>query len=75
MAANRSGSVLVLLAVDSIGRVSDCRIIERMGDPQFEPLVCTVYRKRARYSPALDSSGQPTASYHLPPRVRFVLGQ
>ncbi|MCY7280938.1 MAG: hypothetical protein LH610_08610 [Sphingomonas bacterium] len=29
VAANRSGSVLVLLAVYSIGRVSDCRIIDR----------------------------------------------
>jgi len=69
----RIGAILALLGIDEAGKVTDCRIIERSGDPLFEEVVCTVFRKRARYKPALGSNGQPIASYHLAPRVRFHL--
>lgn len=71
--AGRMGSVLALLAIDTNGSVTDCRVIETSGDPVFEQTVCKVYRKRSRFTPALDSGGKPTTSYYLAPRVRFML--
>ena len=71
--AGRMGSVLVLLAIDQTGSVTDCRIIELSGDPIFGKTVCAAFRKRSRFTPALDSGGKPIASNYMAPRVRFML--
>lgn len=69
----RQGSVRVLLTVDAMGRSTECRVIESSGDKDLDVTTCSVYRKRAKFAPALDIGGKAVASKVLVPRVRWVM--
>ena len=51
------------LAVDPAGQVTACIIQNRFPPGGFGELTCRLLRARARFRPALDSSGKPVASY------------
>ena len=58
--AGQSGSVLVRLMVDAEGRIGECAIVEGSGAAVLDQRTCQIIVKRARFRPALDSSGAPT---------------
>jgi TonB family protein len=68
----RQGGVRVLLSLDATGAMSDCRLIEGSGDASIDAVPCRVFRKRAKFTPALDANGRPVASAYLAPIVRFM---
>lgn len=67
------GSVRVLLSVDQRGSPYACKVIESSGDADLDAVTCNVYRKRAKFAPALDVDGKPVASQYLAPQVRWEM--
>lgn len=58
---NMQGKVGFVLDVDSAGRVSDCHVVRSSGWPVLDQTTCALLRRRARFLPAIDSSGVPTS--------------
>lgn len=59
------GTVAFKLQIDRAGIPADCAIEHSSGYDELDQQVCTLLVKRARFSPALDASGNPmTATYH-----------
>lgn len=67
------GSVRVLLSIDQRGSPYACKVIESSGDTDLDAVTCNVYRKRAKFAPALDAEGKPVAGKLLAPRVRWEM--
>jgi TonB family protein len=56
-----SGTVVLKFQVDAEGRVSNCTAVASPDHDAFDEDSCELLTKRARYRPALDSSGRPVA--------------
>ncbi|QNM82657.1 TonB family protein [Sphingomonas sabuli] len=69
---NEQGSVTVRLTVATTGRVSDCAVSSSSGSRSLDTATCRVLRSRARFTPARDSSGNPTTD-NVTQRIRWVL--
>lgn len=67
------GQVHFRLSVDSEGNVSACHIQRSTRPAGFDEAVCDALMRRARFKPALDAEGSPTASYFIG-SVRFIIG-
>jgi len=57
-AQGRTGFTLV---VGPTGRVTDCTVTSSSGNSALDQATCRILRSRARYTPARDSSGNPTS--------------
>lgn len=68
-----NGLVQFRLDLDASGAVSGCRVLYRTNPDDFADLTCKILTKRARFSPALDSSGKPMRSYFVS-KVHFRMG-
>jgi TonB family protein len=55
------GPVELRLAVDAIGRVEGCTITRSSGSSAIDSATCRLLRQRARFTPAVDPSGNLTA--------------
>ena len=56
------GSVCALLTIDSNGAVTACRAIESSRTVELDELTCAIFRKRARYAPAIDKTGKAVSA-------------
>ena len=65
------GRVQVTVGVDANGRVSSCRATSN-GLDVLEEAACDGYRRYARFNPATDANGNPTAGSYTN-AVNFVL--
>lgn len=61
--ANKNAIVNFRLTVDAAGRPIDCAIQGGIADIAFREATCRALMNRARFSPALDATGQPLNSY------------
>lgn len=68
----RQALVDVRLLIDPAGAISDCQVVNGYSEPRFAKVTCDRIRERAKFEPALDSAGQPVASYAVR-RVRWVI--
>ena len=59
--AGEQGTVRFRLDVGSDGRVTHCRVTGSSGSPALDNTTCRLMRSRARFTPARDRSGNPTA--------------
>jgi protein TonB len=59
--ANEEGTTGFRLNVGPDGRVSNCTITQSSGSSALDSTTCRLMRSRARFTPARDSNGQPTA--------------
>lgn len=59
--AGQEGSATALVAVDAKGRVTDCKIVVSSGSPSLDVQTCRLFWTRARFKPAFDARGRPTA--------------
>ena len=60
--ANREqGTVHFVLTVGPNGRVGDCRVTQSSGSAALDSATCRIMRARARFTPARDAAGHPTA--------------
>lgn len=66
------GIVRFRLEVDEAGSVSKCHIQQRTNPDAFADLSCRLLSKRAKFIPALDSSGKPARSIYMN-TVRWML--
>ena len=63
------GTTVVRLAIGTNGRVTDCSVTSSSGSRTLDSTTCRILKARARFTPATDSSGNPTA-----PRGAFAGG-
>ena len=66
------GTTAVSLTVGTDGRVTDCRVTSSSGSSTLDAATCNILRRRARFTPARDSSGNPTTDTATT-RIRWVL--
>jgi protein TonB len=59
LAMHAQGHVAFVLTVGANGRVLDCLITDSDGGPALEAATCRIMRSRARFTPAMDSNGNP----------------
>ena len=55
------GSVGFILDVGPDGRVHGCTITRSSGSSALDSSTCAIMRRRARFTPAIDSNGMPAA--------------
>ena len=55
------GTTRFRLTVGTNGRVTDCTVTSSSGSPALDSATCRIMRARARFTPARDSSGNPTS--------------
>ena len=56
------GRVVMRLTVSPDGRATACAPVASSHDPRFDEAACRAALSRARFTPALDASGQPVAA-------------
>jgi TonB family protein len=61
--AGRSGLAVIRLIVGADGKPASCIPNKDAPDRAFDEEACKVLRRYARFEPALDAGGQPTASF------------
>lgn len=54
--------VIARHAIDASGRVTECTIVDGSGSEAFDEATCAAALEHARYEPAIDSEGRPTAA-------------
>jgi protein TonB len=55
-----TGTTRVSLTIGTTGRVTNCQVVSGSGSRALDDATCRVIRSRARFTPAMDSSGNPT---------------
>lgn len=58
---NDQGTTGFRLTIGPNGRVADCQVTSSSGSAALDQATCRILRSRARYTPARDSSGNPTS--------------
>ena len=58
---NDEGSTGFRLTIGPNGRVTDCQVTASSGSAALDQATCRILRSRARYTPARDTSGNPTS--------------
>ncbi len=61
LGARAEGTVRFTLTVDPGGRVVGCTVVHSSGSSVLDQATCNIMRRRARYTPAMDSNGNPVA--------------
>ena len=61
-AAGRQGRVAFTLVVGPDGRVKACMINRSSGNAALDSTTCNIMRRRARFTPAIDSNGNPASA-------------
>jgi TonB family protein len=69
--SQQSGTVVALLRVGADGVATGCAVIDSSGSKALDDQTCAIYGRRARYDPAIDANGKPTAGLAAV-RVRWV---
>ncbi len=59
-----SGKASFSLEVSTSGRVTNCSITRSTGHTALDTATCSLIAKRARFDPAMDASGAPTAGIY-----------
>lgn len=60
------------LTVGTDGRVTNCEVTSSSGSSALDGATCNILRRRARFTPARDSSGNPTTDT-VTNRIRWVV--
>jgi len=60
------------LTVGTDGRVTNCEVTSSSGSSTLDAATCNIMRRRARFTPAHDSAGNPTTDT-VSSRIRWVL--
>ncbi|MDP9422037.1 MAG: energy transducer TonB [Pseudomonadota bacterium] len=66
------GEVRARLIVDATGKVTSCTGLSHFAAPQFNKVVCDIFKKRARLEPAELADGTKVPSYYTA-QIRFSL--
>lgn len=66
------GTTSVSLTIGTDGRVTGCTVTGSSGSATLDAATCNILRRRARFTPATDSTGAPIADT-TSTRIRWVL--
>jgi len=72
-AAEAQGTAQAQLTISSDGRVEGCNIIKSSGNSALDSATCNILRRRAKFTPARDSNGQPTTDTITTPPITWRL--
>lgn len=62
--SGKSALVRFRLTVDSDGSPTDCAVQSATLGPKYAETTCSLLKARAKFNPARDKDGKPTASYY-----------
>lgn len=72
-AAGAEGTAQASLTIGADGRVSGCNITRSTGNGALDAATCSILRRRAKFSPAIDSNGNPTSDTVSTPPITWRL--
>lgn len=67
-----SGTTGFTLNVGTDGSVTGCRVTSSSGSSTLDRATCNIMKRKARFTPAVDSDGKPTTDTHNN-RIKWVL--
>jgi len=77
--AGEQGTVRYILEIGADGRVGGCRVTRSSGSSRLDSATCRIMTERGRFTPAVDSQGNPAPSqeaqavaWSLPAQARVV---
>ena len=68
----REGSTGFRVSIGTDGKVTDCQVTRSSGSPDLDQATCDNIRRRARFTPATDGEGNPSAGSYAS-TVRWVI--
>jgi protein TonB len=71
--AGAEGTAQAQLTIGPDGRVVGCSLIRSTGNGALDAATCNILRRRAKFTPARDSSGNPTTDTYQTPPIRWQL--
>ena len=72
-AAGAEGTAQAELTIGADGRVIGCNLIRSTGNGALDSATCNILRRRAKFTPARDSNGNPTTDTYTTPPIRWQL--
>jgi protein TonB len=72
-AAGAEGTARATLTIGTDGRVVGCNITQSTGNGALDSATCNVLRRRAKFTPARDSNGNPTTDSYTTPSIVWRL--
>lgn len=72
-AAGAEGTAQAELSIGADGRVVGCNLIRSTGNSALDSATCNILRRRAKFTPARDSNGNPTSDTYTTPPIRWQL--
>jgi len=73
IASGAEGTAQAQLTIGADGRVTGCNLIRSTGNGALDSTTCNILRRRVKFTPARDSSGNATADTYTTPPIRWVL--
>jgi protein TonB len=71
--AGAEGTAQATLTISPDGRVSGCSLIRRTGNSALDAATCSILTRRAKFTPARDSNGNPTTDTVTTPPITWRL--
>ena len=71
--AGAEGSAQAQLTIGTDGRVVGCSLVRSTGNGALDSATCNILRRRAKFTPARDSSGNPTTDTYTTPTIVWRL--
>jgi protein TonB len=72
-AAGAEGTSQAEITIGTDGRVIGCNITRSSGNSALDQATCNIIRRRAKYTPARDSNGNPTTDTIQTPPITWRL--
>jgi protein TonB len=72
-AAEAQGTAQATLTIGPDGRVVGCNLVRSTGNGALDSATCNILRRRAKFTPARDSNGQPTTDTVTTPPIVWRL--
>jgi protein TonB len=71
--AGAEGTAVAEMTIGPDGRVTGCTITRSTGNSALDAQTCNIIRRRARFTPAKDSNGNPTSDTQESPPITWRL--
>jgi protein TonB len=72
-AAGAEGTAQATLTISPTGQVVGCNLSRSTGNGALDSATCNILRRRAKFTPARDSNGQPTTDTVTTPPIVWRL--
>jgi TonB family protein len=69
------GTARAKLTVGTDGRVKDCAIVESSNSPALDAATCNILVRRAKFTPARDSNGNPVEDTYVTPPISWRIDE